>query len=502
MRLVAVDTLAAQRGLFAGQSYSDAKALVPDVFAKAIDTAMLGARFADFCDWHSNASPLVACLGGEEGYGDLMADITGVAHLFGGEQAMLDRLTGRLRAMGFAVAGAIAGTVGSAWALSHFRPGTVLDTDPAKALADLPVAALRLEEKQVWALMQMGLKRIGQLEGRDRKSLAARFGQRLILRLDQAMGRAEETIVPRLPAVEHYAERRFAEPIGLIDDVLMCARDLAIQVGLRLTALEMGAQTFHLFLYRVDHKVMVLSVNAGRATRDAGHIARLFENRAERLAGEYDAGFGVDMIRLAASSVSPVSLSQIGAFEAADSATELSELYDRIASRLGPLAVTRSRFVNSHIPEKAVVLEPVLARQPDDPAAMPDPTRPRPLRLLPRPEPIEVMAEVPDAPPLRMRWRGVGYRFSKASGPERIGREWWGPDFALVAEVAPQAADNAVSNRDEEQKPDEAGSVRNPIAARDYYVAEDEAGRRFWLFRAGLYEGSDLPRWYLHGLFA
>ncbi len=288
--------------------------------------------------------------------------------------------------------------------------------------------------------------------------------------LDQALGFLEETLNPRLPPLERYSERRFAEPIGLIDDVLMAAHDLAVQLSLRLEAEGLGAQTFHLFLYRVDHKVMTLSVNAARATRDPEHIARLFTNRTERLVGEYDAGFGIDMIRLAASSVSPVVSLQAGAFDAHDGTVDLDRLYDRVVSRIGPLGVVRNKFLNSYIPERAVKLEPVMARTADDPHARGPVGTARPVRLLPAPEPIDVTADVPDGPPAGMIWRHVGYRFAKASGPERIGVEWWAPD------------DGALT--------------------RDYYIAEDGDGRRYWIFRSGLYGEAVMPGWFLHGLFS
>ena len=214
----------------------------------------------------------------------------------------------------------------------------------------------------------------------------------------------------------------------------MTTRDLAIQLALRLEAEGLGAQSFHLFLYRVDHKVMTLSVNSARATRDADHIAQLFIHRSERLEGEYDAGFGIDMIRLAASSVSPVESAQIGAFEIRDGAADIERLYDRMTSRLGPFALLRSKFINTHIPEQAVKLEPVVARTEDDPAAVPPPGLVRPLRLFPTPEPINVIAEVPHGPPMRMIWRRVAYKVQKATGPERIEAEWWrsGKRLALV----------------------------------------------------------------------
>ena len=366
----------------------------------------------------------------------------------------------------------------------------------------LPVVALRLSDEQADGLNQMGLKQVGQLYGRDRRALTARFGASLIIRLDQALGDIEERLVPRLPATDYYAERRFSEPIGLMDDVLMTARDLSLTLASQLERDGLGAQTYHLFLYLTDHKVLTMSVNAARATRDAQHIVSLFVHRAERLAGEYDAGFGIDMIRLVASSLSSVDAAQIGAFETNDGA-DLDHLYDRMASRLGPLAVVRSKFVNSHIPEQAIKLEPAVARTPDDPEAAPDPSLKRPLRLLPNPEPITVtLAEVPDGPPPSMVWRRVKYRFIKTSGPERIGAEWWqsaaGPQHQLSKPRPP----TITIVRGEEKKEKHVEFVRLPISSRDYFVAEDDGGRRFWLFREGLYGDVEEPRWYLHGFFS
>lgn len=499
MRLVALDAVAEAARLTPGQNLSDARALVPNLEVREIDRAYVEQVFADFADWHSNASPIVAVMTDVATYGDLVLDITGVQHLFGGEDKLLRMLVGRLRALGFTVSGAIADTVGAAWALAHFAPRIIAADQLETVLAELPVVALRLEPSQVAGLNQMGLKRIGQLYGRDRKGLQARFGSSLLLRLDQALGRIEERITPRIPIAEYHAERRFPEPIGFMDDVLMTTRDLAIQLALRLEAEGLGAQSFHLFLYRVDHKVMTMSVNSARATRDANHIAQLFIHRSERLEGEYDAGFGIDMIRLAASSVSPVESAQIGAFEIRDGAEDIERLYDRMTSRLGPFALLRSKFINTHIPEQAVKLEPVVARTEDDTAAVPPPGLVRPLRLFPTPEPINVIAEVPHGPPMRMIWRRVAYKVQKATGPERIEAEWWrsGKSLALLPRHPQPEQTDATSPQLPGIEPFQPTST-----VRDYYVIEDEGGRRFWVFRVGLYGAEATPRWFLHGLFA
>lgn len=493
MKLVALDKRASAEGLLIGQTLSDARGLVPNLDAREIDRFFVEQVFADFADWHSNASPIVSVLTHASTYGDLCLDITGVSHLFSGESQMLAMLISRLEALGYSAQGSIASTIGAAWAMTHFSPGRIVaEGGESKALSNLPIAALRLEAGQVAALNHLGLKRIGQLYERNRKQMQARFGVSFLLRLDQALGWVEEKLTPRLPLADRFAEHRFAEPIGLIDDVLMCTKDLAVQLSYTLEHEGLGGQAFHLFLYRVDHKVITLSVNAARATRDADHIGRLFSHRAERLGAEYDAGFGIDMIRLAVSSVSPLDAAQTSAFGLDDGVVTLDRLYDRMTSRLGPLAVVRSKPVNTHIPELAVKLEPVVAAVPTKVSF--ESAAPRPMRLLPQPEPITVIAEVPDTPPASMIWRRVTYRFVKSSGPERISAEWHraGTKLMLTADTAAKA-----------QHPDNVERYYGEgEISRDYYIAEDEGGRRFWLFRLGLFGIARDPRWFLHGFFS
>ena len=503
LRLAAIDPETARQGLHVGQNLADARAMLPNLTVREIDRPLFEAAFAEFADWHSNASPLVAVMDEVSAYGDLVLDITGVDHLFGGEKPMLRLLLTRLRELGYTVAGAIAPTIGAAWGVSHFARSQVVERADLDAIVEaLPVQALRLAPTQVSGLTQMGLKTIGQLRQRERKPLQARFGVSLLTRLDQAFGVLEERMTPRLPPAEHYAERRFADPIGLLDDVLMATHDLAIQLGIRLEAEGQGGQAFHLFLYRVDHKVMTLSVNSARLTRDPDHISKLFSNRAERLAGEYDAGFGIDMVRLAVSSVAKLDAVQLGAFATEDGAADLDQLQDRMSSRLGALAVLRTQFRASHIPERAVRLVPAITA-PDSDRALARPGLLRPLRLLPAPELVSINAEVPDGLPASMVWRRDSYRLARAAGPERLGAEWWrtGQRLQLVPPEPPQPAEPGKAAKPPPYVPDLA--LFHPEAVtRDYYVVEDTEGRRFWVFRQGLYEAGLSPVWYLHGLFS
>ena len=496
LRLAAVDAEAARRGLSVGQNLADARAMVPELTVREMDRPQLEAAFADFADWHSNASPLVAVMRDVSSFGDLVLDITGVAHLFGGERPMLRLLLTRLRDLGYSVAGAIAPTIGAAWAVSHFARSQVVEMADLETILDaLPVNALRLAPAQIAGLSQMGLKAIGQLRPRERKPLQARFGLSLLERLDQAYGHVEERMTPRLPLAERYAERRFADPIGLMDDVLMTCHDLAIQLGIRLEAEGQGGQAFHLFLYRVDHKVMALSVNSARLTRDPEHITKLFSNRSERLEGEYDAGFGIDMIRLAVSSVSELDAVQLGAFSHQGVAEDLDQLNDRMSSRLGTMAVLRTQLVASHIPERAARLVPALVASNDaDRAGRPTPSRP--LRLLPVPERVAINAEVPEGLPASMIWRRESYKIEKASGPERLGAEWWrsGQRLRLVPPQPPEKGETPPYIPRLELFDPEA-------VTRDYYVVEDVTGRRFWIYRHGFHREGEPAVWYLHGFF-
>lgn len=470
MRIIAADPVARARGLRPGMALADARALAPDLTGRPFDLDAIRTGFERLADWHLYVSPLVSIAEWRAPYGDLVIDITGVPHLWGSEEALLDGVLDRLAAHGVTARGAIAPTIGAAWACARFAPGSILPDGAAleDALAPLPVAALRLDPETAQALERLGLKQIGQLEGRNRGALAARFTQALTTRLDQALGRLEERMTPRLPPPDITAERRFPEPLSLIEDIDGAIARLAVTLCERLARLGEGAQAFHLFLFRVDHEVMTLTVHAASATRDPGHISRLFAHRLETLREDFDAGFGIDIIRLGATTRARHDAPQTDLIAPSRGTDDLDRLYDRLASRLGPGAVMRPRLANSAIPERAAVLDPVFA--PVSSAPLPAHlTPPRPLRLLPAPEPVDMLAVTPPGPPMHMVWRRLTHVLVRLSGPEGIGAEWWHPGASALT--------------------------------RDYYVAEDREGHRFWLFRDGLHTETESPRWFMHGMF-
>lgn len=463
--LYAVNKPASRLGLSRGQALSDARALVPDLIVEKAEPDADRKAFLKLCDWHMRYSPLVTPYEAS----DIFIDITGAAHLFGGEDDLLDEARARLNAFGIEARGAIAGSAGAAWALAHtYQRRIIPEGDEKHALAGLPVSMLRLDATAAENLKRLGLKTIGQLYDMPRAPLTARFGVQLNERLDQALGIASEPLTPLHPPPDYSATRKLAESIATEESVSVCIDALAADLEESLSSDGKGGRRFELALFRVDNAVTRINVSASAPARDATHIKRLFKDRLGDGRDDLDAGFGFEVVRLSAHHCQPIASVQGDALATTDLEESTATLIDRLSNRLGPRNVVRMRVVDTHMPECAVSYAPALTRTKYP--APPPLTAERPLRLLKEPEAIAVMAEIPDGPPLRFKWRRVSYRVAKASGPERIESEWWRESSG---------------------------------PARDYYRVETAEGWRFWIFRAGFYgEDGDAPEWRLHGFFA
>ena len=382
---------------------------------------------------------------------------------------MLSLLSGHLKRHGLTGRVAIADTPGAAHAFARYGSQTVTTVEPgahADALALLPVAALRLDEATVDGLRRLGLDLVGQLATAPRGPLARRFGNHLMIRLDQALGRVREPIQPVLPPDTISVRRTFVEPLSTAEAFVAV---ILVLVGEACTVLEQrgeGARRLDLVFERVDATVQVVRIGTARPVRDVHHLARLLDERVE----EVDPGPGVEAMRLVLPLVEPLEYTQRGGLtpDGKDEA-DLSELIDRLVNRLGPDRVYRMRPVESDVPERSQQAVPVHVRP--VPTA-PTTAWPRPVRLLERPEPVEALAMMPDHPPKAFTWRRMRHRVLHADGPERITGEWWVRSGELAA-------------------------------IRDYWIVEDQDGRRFWLFRQG--DGVDPTTgslaWFLHGLF-
>jgi protein ImuB len=464
-------------GLTTGDLLADARAKAEFLQVRDADPAADDAALRRLALWATRYTPTASPWGEDNGADGFFLDITGAAHLFGGEEKLLADLASRLQKnFGLPARLAVADTPGAAWALSRFHktPSFVLPCgQEAATLAPLPIAALRLASDTRATLRRLGFKTVGMLLDKPRAPFAARFPTELLRRVDQALGRIDEPLVPVIAPPVYHSLRYLIEPIFTHDAIIAHANRLMQTLVHVLTRDDVGARALRLCLYNVDGAVETIDIGLTLPTRDVAHVARLIELKLEALAATCDAGFGFEAIRLAVTCAEPMPARQTeltSASEDGDRTERCANLIDALRQRLGPHSVRHFEPVASHLPERAEVLPTIDG---EAPAWRPEPEqKPRPLLLLPHAEPAEdVTALVPDGPPRRFSWRGVTYDVTGAQGPERIGAEWW--------------------------------RHREPKPTRDYYLVEDSTGHRFWLFREGLYgRETTAARWFVHGLFA
>jgi protein ImuB len=470
--LVAVSAAAERLGLRPGMALAQARAMHPDLAVVPEDPVADRRLIESIAEWCQRYTPLVA-LDPPDG---ILLDIAGCAHLFGGEQNLLDDLTARIAHSGFTLRAAVASTIGAAIAASrHSATAMVAAGAEREFLGPLPVAALRLPGDLVAGLARVGLKCIGDLIDLPRAPLTARFGPQLLLQLDRALGREPEPLQPRAPVAPYAAEQRFAEPIAREEDVLRVIEKLAARLEPMLERRGEGARRIELVLFRTDGVVRRSAVATSRRMRDPAGIRALFRERLNQFADALDPGFGFDLARLCVLVAEPVAAEQID-LGANEHAADLDRLVDRLSARLGSRRVTRIVAQDAHLPELAAMRVPAQSAVAGENGwaafrafRFAADLAPRPPRLLVKPEPIEAIAAVPDGPPVRFRWRRALHEVVAAEGPERIECAWWTEDGG---------------------------------GTRDYFRVEDQSGRRFWLFRAGLYRAIPAPSWFLHGMFA
>ena len=493
-RITHLDEAAELTGLCHHQSLSDARAICPHVevaYEDAEADQLLLEAIADWCDRYT---PLVS-LDIPDG---IMLDITGCAHLFGGEKLLADELLSRLFLQGFAASGAVASTPGAAWAASRFstplsivtenrdEQETEIQPSPVpliesgneeEALAVLPLAGLRLDSETLGGLAKLGLRTIGQVMARPRAPLTRRFGKLLLLRMDQALGLVEEAITSRLPVPELMAERKLAEPIGRVEDIETLVERLAKCLCSDLEKRGAGVRNIDLALFRTDGKVIRLGVGTSSPLRDPQSISRLFNDRIAAIYDDFDTGLGFEIGRLSALQVEPCDFEQTSLLMGNDNRNEFSHLIDKLGARLGLSRIIRMMPGETHLPEKVDNNICLTGNYENEQDIREDFFHPvRPMRLLQSPEPIEAIASVPEGPPVRFRWRKKLHVVVHVEGPERISDEWWNSN-----EIGHQ-------------------TIRH---TRDYFRIEDDKGYRYWLYRQGLYASeTNLPRWYMHGIFS
>jgi protein ImuB len=487
LRIAAMNEAAQASGIIIGDPVADARAKADRLQVRAADGAADDAALRRLALWATRYTPTASPWTEENGADGFFLDIEGAAHLFGGEENLLADLAERLERFGLPARLAIAATPGMAWALSHFDapPQSILSAGgEAAALAAMPIEALRLSGETRALLRRLGFKSVGVLLDKPRAPLAARFADELLRRLDQALGRRDEPLIPVTAPPVYHSLNYLLEPIVSQQAILQRAGRLMHNLLHVLIRDDVGARALRLSLYGVDGTVEAIDIGLTAPTRSVPHVARLIDLKLEALAALHDGGFGFEAIGLAVTRAEPMPERQsefnIAAGHSAaqdDDIEKTAALIDALRQRLGPDRVRQFEPVPRHIPECAEALTEIDGETPQSSGETNWPTeeKTRPLLLLPQAEPTEVTALIPEGPPRRFRWRGVTYDITGAQGPERIADEWW---HALY--------------------PSQGGA-----ATRDYYVVEDGDGKRFWLYREGLYgRETATPRWFVHGLFA
>jgi protein ImuB len=459
--VTASNILAQTQGIHTGMAVADARAIITSLEVLDDQPGLSTKLLNGLAEWCIRYTPAVA-IDLPDG---LILDVSGCAHLWGGEIQYLTAIYTRFAVFGYAVQLAMADTIGTAWAVTRFGPNlSIIESgQQSAALLSLPAAALRLETPIVERLEKLGLRQISQFISMARPALRRRFGQHLLLRLDQAMGMEEEAIQPVQP-IEPYQERLpCLEPIITATGIEIALQRLLNILCQRLQQEEKGLRMAIFKGYRTDGKIEKIEIGTNRPTNNKLHIFKLFEFK---IAG-IEPAEGIELFVLEALKVEellPVQETLWNSNSGLDD-TRLAELLDRIAGKIGAHHIHRYVPDEHYWPERSYKLATTIDEKLTTKWKV---DLPGPLNLLPKPAPIEVTAPIPDYPPMIFRYKGVLHKIVKADGPERIEQEWW---------------------LQEGQH-------------RDYYCAEDEQGRRYWLFRSGHYDVAKSYQWFIHGFFA
>lgn len=401
----------------------------------------------------------------------LYLDITGCDRVFGGFDNIVRKVIDALTHLRLSAGVAVAPTPGAAWAIASFgESGSIVADDQLRAtLSDLPVAALRLDDDILASLHHLGLETIGHVMKLPRDALPARFGPILLMRLDQATGEFAEPLVPLHHFVPIEAAMEFDGVVESLEAIWMVSKELLRPIVADLLNRGCGARQLEVEFRRAYTPKVTKTVLLSRASRSVANLFDLLRLAMETI--EADIEFIGVTIRVPVFERISEDQTSHTEDESAGQA-ELDHLAARLCARLGETAMVQPRLIESHIPERAFSWLGHLARDPEEKARAGRPSHgeernaARPLQLCPKPIEIFVMVspfEDRDGRPILFRNGRSVHRLSHTIGPERIAGEWW----------------------------------RAHRRTRDYFDVEDEAGKRFWVFRV-----NESHRWFLHGTFA
>ena len=461
MKITQVSALAKRKGIYVGMAVADARIILPCIEVLDDKPELANKLLKKISLWCIRYTPIISI----DSFDGLLLDISGCAHLWGNEKNYLKDIISKLRSFGYHIRAAIADTIGAAWAISRYGKiqAIIKSGEQASAITNLPPEALRLSMYTLERLHKLGLYTIGSFMNMPRSVLRRRFGQQLLLRLDEALGHEEENFQSVIPIEAYHESLPSLEPIKTRPGIEIALQRLLEILCNRLQHEAKGLHSATFKGYRIDNEIERIDIVTNHPSNNVHHLFNLFEIKI----GTIEPALGIELFTLEASRVEDIITLQ-QTFWAANSSLEskeIAELLDCLQSKFGNNILRRYLPDEHHLPERSVKPATSLTEKP----SIPWPTNKlRPIRLLKEPKHIEVTAPIPDYPPMNFRYEGKLYKVKKADACERIEAEWW------------------LSNE----------------LHRDYYVVEDEEGKRYWLFRSGHYNDQEKPAWFIHGFFA
>lgn len=461
MLITSLTDQARKYGVTEGMTVADARVIAPDLEVFDGKPGRNIKLLTGLAEWFLRYTPLIQ-LDPPDG---LLLDITGCTHLKGGEKAFLQEIAARLKTIGYDVRPAVADTIGTAWGVARCATSGLIvpEREHRNALMPLPPSALRLPMDLLLKLRNLGLYQISSFIYMPDTVLRRRFGKNMVLRLHQALGQEVEYLFPIKEPVPYSERQDCVEPIKTRPAIEIALTNMLQSLCKRLHGEGLGLRSATLTWYRVDGKTGQITIGTNHASNRVQHLFKLFFIHLDTIAP----GLGIELFTLDANQTEPITDKQSELWSAKGGADseEVAELLDRVAGRIGTAHIHRYLPAQHYWPERTPQANPDIKKTPESDWRT---DKPRPMQILDRPEPIEAMALTPDYPPKLFVWKGEQHIIVGADGPERIEREWW----------------------------------LEPGEHRDYYIVEDEAGRRYWVFRSGHYNAENNQHWYLHGFFA
>ena len=455
LAVIHCNTSARAAGVAPGMKLAAAQALVRELIALERQPERECDALAELAGWAYQFSSHVVLQ--SDG---LLLEIGGSERLFGGRAPLHRAIAGGLDQLGYRAAFGYAAAPRMA---RMFALARSLRPPEGRALEPLPISLLEWDAETNETLHALGLETIGDLLTLPRDAFARRFGAARLDDLDRALGRRNDPQLPYEPTARFRAQLELPADFSETAQLMFPARRLLASLegflrGRNAGATELVFTAAHSARRGVAPDPTVVTLALAAPERNAQRLAALLEERLARVtlpASAVTLALAVEHLHLFAAfnaSLLPPSAHD------AERGIDWLQLAETLHARLGSERVFQLQAVDDHRPERAWRAVPLSIDGVGE-SACALPAAPRPLLLLPTPQPLPMRNDQPlYRDPLTL-----------VIGPERIECGWW-----------------------------DLGSPGAKAVHRDYFVARNGRGQWLWVFRE-----LAAPRgWFLHGLFA